>query len=138
LREINYVPPDSKLTPGERLRKARTELRLTQDDIASAVGVTRNAVSLWESDASLPKGARLERVAHAVGRSLQWLMTGIDSESESEIRDIIIKALEYALDLDEREISPGKRHDLITSTWDHVAGIYGLAVPKQIGRQSKK
>lgn len=39
---------------GQQIRAARERLGLTQTDLGRAVGVSRNAVSLWESDKNGP------------------------------------------------------------------------------------
>ena len=50
-----------------QLRKA---LRLTQEDVAEKVGVTRQAVAKWESGDSLPDLETGLRLARALGVSL--------------------------------------------------------------------
>ncbi|MBR5445192.1 MAG: helix-turn-helix transcriptional regulator [Clostridia bacterium] len=51
---------------GENIRLYRTKLNLTQEALGEAVGVSAQAVSKWESDASLPDTALLPRIAAAL------------------------------------------------------------------------
>ena len=44
---------------GEVLKKHRTECRMTQEFVAEAIGVSRQAVSKWESGASVPSTTNL-------------------------------------------------------------------------------
>ena len=37
---------------GENLRQVRTERRMTQEELAEKLGVSRQAVSKWESEVS--------------------------------------------------------------------------------------
>ena len=49
---------------GTRIAKRRHQLRLSQDELAAQVGVSRDAVSKWENDRTYPKRnlGRLEQV----------------------------------------------------------------------------
>lgn len=67
---------------GGRVRAARQAAGLTQEALATAVGVSRSAVAQWETDRAGQVGANLARVAAALGVSVAHLLTG-DAESES-------------------------------------------------------
>ncbi len=76
-------------TFGDRLRSARQRLRpkgrkLTQGDLATAVGVERNTVSRWENGGMLPKDpAVIAALARVLGVTADWLIAG-ESVSPSE------------------------------------------------------
>lgn len=60
-----------------RIRHARMKACISQTELAQMVGVTRSAVSNWESTAStLPASKHLQRIAQAVAVSYEWLATG--------------------------------------------------------------
>ncbi len=61
------------MTFGENIRKYRTKLNLTQEDFASKIGISGQAVSKWETNDSLPDTAILPDVADALGVSLDQL-----------------------------------------------------------------
>lgn len=48
---------------GENIVRLRTEKRLTQEDLADLLGVSRQSVSKWESDASTPELDKLIRLS---------------------------------------------------------------------------
>lgn len=48
---------------GEKLYKLRTEKNITQSDVAGTLGVSRQAVSKWETDESLPDLDKLVKLA---------------------------------------------------------------------------
>ncbi|QNN56502.1 helix-turn-helix domain-containing protein [Diaphorobacter ruginosibacter] len=48
---------------GERLQMERKKLRLSQGDVAAFVGVTRQAVSLWEKGVNCPSAIQLAELA---------------------------------------------------------------------------
>lgn len=51
---------------GERLRELREEAKLSQAKLADLVGVSRNAVSQWESGETQPSSRRLASIAKAL------------------------------------------------------------------------
>ena len=60
-----------------RLRKARRHAGLTQGEVATAAGVSRNAVTHWEHpEGTRPTLAHLSHVAQATGVAFEWLCTG--------------------------------------------------------------
>ncbi|WP_295882505.1 helix-turn-helix domain-containing protein [uncultured Bartonella sp.] len=60
----------------ERIKNSRIAAKMTQEELARAVGKTRNAVAQWESGASLPRLNTLEDIAGALNVSVDWLLTG--------------------------------------------------------------
>ena len=60
----------------ERIKNSRIAAKMTQEELAKAVGKTRNAVTQWESGASRPRLNTLEKIAEALNVSIDWLLTG--------------------------------------------------------------
>lgn len=67
------------MTTGERIRLLRTEKGLSQEGLADALDVTRQAVSRWETDASLPDIDKLIGLCDLFGVSLDYLVRGKES-----------------------------------------------------------
>ena len=63
-------------TISTRIAEARKALNLNQSELARILDVTPQAVQSWESGKARPKGARLENLAKALNKSVEWLMTG--------------------------------------------------------------
>lgn len=71
-----------------RLREARRDAGLTQNDVAVALGVDPKAVSQWERDPksgakrkpTRPDIDKLPRIAGLYGRSIEWLLSGVEFE----------------------------------------------------------
>ena len=59
---------------GEVLKRRRTECRMTQEFVAEALGVSRQAVSKWESGASDPSTANLIALAKLLGTTPEELL----------------------------------------------------------------
>ena len=51
------------MTYGKRIRQARENLRLTQEQLAEQLDVSRQAVSKWEADLSRPTREKLDRLS---------------------------------------------------------------------------
>ena len=62
---------------GEVLKRRRTECRMTQEFVAEALGVSRQAVSKWESGASDPSTANLIALAKLVSTTPEELLKEI-------------------------------------------------------------
>lgn len=62
---------------GKRLRSARREARLTQEQLAVAAGVRVPTISRYECGLMAPKAATALRLARACGVSADWLI-GLD------------------------------------------------------------
>ena len=59
---------------GEVLKRRRTECKMTQEFVAEALGVSRQAVSKWESGASDPSPANLIALAKLFGTTPEELL----------------------------------------------------------------
>ena len=62
------------MTLGEQIKRAREERRLTQEQLAEAMEISRQAVSKWESGASDPSTANLLALAELYGVTVQELL----------------------------------------------------------------
>lgn len=58
---------------GANLKKIRIEKNYTQEQFAEKLGVSRQAVSLWESDNGYPEVEKLLDIAEILNVSLDWL-----------------------------------------------------------------
>lgn len=61
---------------GEKLRERRNTLHMTQDEVAEALGVTRQTISNWENGRSYPDIERIIRLSDIYQLSLDELLKG--------------------------------------------------------------
>jgi transcriptional regulator with XRE-family HTH domain len=61
---------------GARLRESREYLGLSQDEVASALGIQRPAVTLIESGGRKVEAIELKKLATLFGTSVEFLLTG--------------------------------------------------------------
>ena len=59
---------------GNKLAEARKAANLTQEQLAERLGVTRQAVSRWESDAAYPETDKIVRMARLLNVSCDYLL----------------------------------------------------------------
>ncbi|MGK3129207.1 helix-turn-helix domain-containing protein [Pantoea sp. C8B4] len=65
-----------KESVGERIRSRRKTLKLTQQGVASGIGVSHVAVSQWEKEETLPRGENLLRLAELLQCTAAWIIDG--------------------------------------------------------------
>lgn len=70
------------MTIGKRISEIRKTKNLSQEYIAERLGVSRQAVSKWEMDASVPDTNNLIGLAEILGVSVEFLATGRRVEFE--------------------------------------------------------
>lgn len=76
------------MTVAERLSNIRKEKGMTQSEVAEKIGVSFQAVSLWERGETTPEIDKLVEIATLYQVSLDWLMTGkIEVKVVSEFQD---------------------------------------------------
>lgn len=62
---------------GENIRKARLEKGMTQKQVADACGMADSAIRKYESGQVTPKYNTLQRIAHALGYSVGYLLGSV-------------------------------------------------------------
>ena len=70
---------------GGRLAELRSENRLTQEELAEQLGVSRQAISKWESDKTFPNIDKLLSISALYQVSLDYLLKG--EEYDTRVKD---------------------------------------------------
>ena len=71
---------------GNQIRKYRTESKLSQDDLAEKVFVTRQTISNWENNRNYPDIRSLVLLSNVFGISLDILVKGDLEQMKDEIK----------------------------------------------------
>ena len=90
------------MTFGEKLKAARKEVGLSQEQFAEKMSVSRSAVAKWESDKGMPDVNNLKMMAQLLDVSLDYLLDEDEKLSFNETKE--------AIDLDSFEVT-GKCRD---------------------------
>ena len=72
------------MTLGERIYQERMNRRLSQTDLAEMLEVSRQSVSKWETNASVPDLDKLVRMCELFEISMDRLVHGIDTQEPKE------------------------------------------------------
>lgn len=70
------------MTVGQRIAQKRKELGLSQEGLGEKLGVSRQAIYKWESDAALPEIEKLVNLSREFGVSVGWLLGEEDGAPE--------------------------------------------------------
>ena len=98
------------MTLGENIVRLRTQKNWSQGDLADALDISRQSVSKWETDASIPELDKLLKLSELFGVTLDELVRGEDApKSETAAaRGTGSTRLFHAADSSEQE----KRHTI--------------------------
>jgi len=78
---------------GQRIRKRREALNITQQELAQALGVTPQHISVVEQDKRVPSLIFLAKLAEKIGVSIDYLVSGKVGQGEIVLDPILaIKA----------------------------------------------
>ncbi len=80
-------------TVKERIVKARLALGLSQRQMAARLGVTKSAVSLWETKVREVPTSAIRLITHILGVSENWLLTG-EGEMLLDRKGYLLSSLE--------------------------------------------
>ena len=67
-----------------RLRQARTEMKLTQAQLADAIGVSTGTITMWETGKREPNYIKLTQLAHFFNCSTDYLLGESETNKMSE------------------------------------------------------
>ena len=95
------------MTLGTRIRECRQKAKLSQEKVAELVGVSRQAVTKWESDQSAPNTENLFRLAEVLGTNVDFLIT-----SEQDNRSIAEQVYQMFMDEQARKEAAAKQQRL--------------------------
>ena len=76
---------EKALTLGQKIKSARTSAGLTQEQLAVALSVSRQAITKWESDKGMPDIENLKNISKVLSVSLDYLL---NDSTELDLRVI--------------------------------------------------
>ena len=76
------------MTLGDKIRQARRNCGLSQEQLAERLAVSRSAVAKWETDKGLPDVGNLKILARLLGVSVDYLLDEAETATESVIREL--------------------------------------------------
>ena len=89
------------MTAGERIYKCRKAKKLSQEYVATILGVSRQAVSKWENDLSVPDTVNYINLAKIFGVSVEYLAFGEGDGPSGEKISVLTEELVPQKEADE-------------------------------------
>lgn len=83
------------MTLGEKLAKLRKEQNYTQEQLAQLLGVSRQAVSRWESDLAYPETEKLLRLGKLYNCSMDYLLKDEQETPQEQPRRLGLRDLYF-------------------------------------------
>ena len=69
---------------GENLKNVRKQRGVTQEELAEILGVSRQAISKWESDSGYPETEKLLVISNTLNISIDYLLNDVTVMKEKE------------------------------------------------------
>lgn len=79
------------MTLGERIKEYRTNNRMSQEDLAEKMNVSRQAITKWESDKGVPDIDNLIQLSRIMNITIDELVLGNNNEQTSAIEEQAVK-----------------------------------------------
>jgi len=117
------------MTFGEKLKEARKEAGLSQEQFAEKMSVSRSAIAKWESDRGMPDVNNLKVMAHLLDVSVDYLLDEDEKLSFNETKE--------AVDIGSVEVSGkcrDKRDAACYSRFSAADAIYPLIRRKKMSK----
>lgn len=70
------------MTFGEKLRQARKNASMSQEELAVKMNVSRSAIAKWETDKGMPDVQNLKAIANVLNISIDYLL---DEETKLDL-----------------------------------------------------
>ena len=77
------------MSVGERIATRRKGRDLSQGQLATLMGVSRQAISKWENDQTTPDTLNLIRLAEVFDSDIEYIATGVERVDMSEVEPMI-------------------------------------------------
>ena len=75
------------MTLGEKLKEARKQVGLSQEELSEKLGVSRSAVAKWETDKGIPDIDNLKNISKLLNVSLDYLLDDGEKIDELVMRE---------------------------------------------------
>ncbi|MCM1438081.1 MAG: helix-turn-helix domain-containing protein [Roseburia sp.] len=110
---------------GERIYNLRKKRGLSQEEFADGLGVSRQAVSKWETGQSVPDSEKAAAIGAFFGVSLDWLINGEEVKPPEVAAEFIADSAPQTEPQPQAEPAPKKRAGWMKALI--IAGVVTLA-----------
>ena len=126
------------MTIGEKIKSARKQCGLSQEQLSEKLGVSRSAVAKWESDKGLPDIENIQIIAKLLNVSLDYLLDKDENIDVSVVREEInLENYNYKPSFSGRWVKKTGKKDMIVIEKYPTAEIHML-MGQQLNTRSEK
>ena len=112
-------------TLGQRIAAERKKLGLSQEALGEKMGVSRQAISKWESDGAVPEIDKLIAMSKLFGVTLGWLL-GVEEEPATQVPGFTDEQLELIRRMIPQPAPPRKAPWIVATIFSAAALIIAL------------
>jgi transcriptional regulator with XRE-family HTH domain len=80
----------TELDAGSRIRQRRSEIGMTQQELAQLADISTGFISEIEKGKRNPSGRVLLRIAGALGTTTDWILRGVESGRAREDQQVVV------------------------------------------------
>ena len=77
------------MSVGERITTLRKSRDMSQGQLATLIGVSRQAISKWENDQTTPDTLNLIRLSEIFDSDIEYIATGVERVDMSELQPMV-------------------------------------------------
>ncbi len=78
------------MTLGEKIKACRQQAGMSQEKVAELLGISRQAVTKWETNKSAPSTDNLFKLAEIFGTTVDLLLPEPKAEEENKITELVL------------------------------------------------
>lgn len=117
------------MTLGEKLKEARKQMGISQEQLAKKINVSRSAIAKWESDKGIPDIENIKMISFCLNVSIDYLL-----DEEQRIDRYVMKE---AIDLSKYEGKKKNKKDQIMKEKFPECDIYTLLGKVKLTKSEK-
>lgn len=132
------------MTTGEKIADGRKKLNLTQQEFADTLGVTRQAVSRWESDSAFPETDTLIKISELFDCTIDYLLKYNEAHAAETIPDACGDTADASERQDENAVHTSRQTASFFRNWYYeyksektVFGLPLVHINIGVGRKAK-
>ena len=119
------------MSVGERIAALRKNRNLSQGQLASLMGISRQAISKWENDQTTPDTLNLIRLAEVFDSDIEYIATGVERIDMSEVEPIVhtvVREVERIVPMERVVVRPIVRRKVQVKYRNHPGHMMLLGV----------
>ena len=107
-KKIIFIFKEDKMLP-ERLKTLRSEIKLTQKEVADKLDISQQSYAKWEKGITLPANKNLQKISEIFNTTTDYLLGNTDNKNSTKFEDDLEESLNTAKAFSGKPISEHDR-----------------------------